>query len=367
MTCAVGGFAFAVDNIAQVNGFIARVTKRTHVGTGIAVQIVVVQVVATAEQITRGYLVRIELVFLERRKFSAGIGDAVFQGFALFGGQLFDFERRPRRNADLGKARQQVFLAVLRGSERQHEVQVAKQLRAFGHRGHRLGPFDLRHRRRRGLFYIAAQRLHFVAALNLLDLAQVFIVKQLRAVQRVGNIAFAVDHAVDVDRLLTFPVRPGDHVVAAIVAGTARAQVGEVLPVEVDQLYRVITVVFDLGQGQYQRLFTQVHPHERVGRVRVRVDERGVLGSDNLGSVADVVERRLEVGTALIDGLGVERLVHFHHRVAIQVGFPGNGSGFAGRCGKIGPGAGTHEYREARQQQARRFSDHVVASLKKLE
>ena len=213
------------------------------------------------------------------------------------------------------------------------------------------------------MLHITAQRLHLVAALDLLDLAQVFVVKQLSAVKGVGDVAFAVDHTVDVHRLLTFPVWPGDHVVPAVIAGTAGAQVGEILRIEVDQLHRVIAVVFNLGQGQHQRFFAQVHPHERVGRVDVRGGNCVVLGGEHLGAVFDTVERRLEVGTAFINGLGVERLVHLHHREAVQVGFLGNGPGFAGACGEVSPGAGAHEYREARQQQARRFSNHVVASF----
>ncbi|MNE49079.1 hypothetical protein D3C80_1435770 [compost metagenome] len=152
---------------------------------------------------------------------------------------------------------------------------------------------------------VLAQGLDLVAALDFPDLFQVLFIEQLCAVQRIGDVALAAYHAVDIDWLLTFPVRADDHEVAATVAGAAGAQVGEILGVEVDQLDRVVTLLGDLWQGQDQRFGAQVHPHERVGGVRVRRDDRRVLGGEHPGGIADAVERCLEVRPTLVHGLCV--------------------------------------------------------------
>ncbi|MNG11284.1 hypothetical protein D3C84_948130 [compost metagenome] len=93
---------------------------------------------------------------------------------------------------------------------------------------------------------------------------------------------------------------------------------------------------FDGRQGQHHRLGTQIHPDKRVGRVGVGRDEGRVLGGESLCGVADLIERCLEVRALLVDRLGVEGLVHFHHRVAVQISFLGDGPRFFRAGGESG-------------------------------
>ncbi|MNV34582.1 hypothetical protein D3C71_1260080 [compost metagenome] len=305
MLRAIDRLAGVIDEVPHVGGFIGGVAKDPHVGAGVAVQVVVVQVIAGAEEIATGDLMGIHLVFLEGGELGLGIADAVFQRLALFGGEGLEVERLAGNDADGGETRQQVFLGVLCRGKGEHEVQVAEQFRAVGHAGGRFRPADLRRGGRCRLLEVLAQGLDLVAALDFPDLFQVLFIEQLCAVQRIGDVALAAYHAVDIDWLLTFPVRADDHEVAATVAGAAGAQVGEILGVEVDQLDRVVTLLGDLWQGQDQRFGAQVHPHERVGGVRVRRDDRRVLGGEHPGGIADAVERCLEVRPTLVHGLCV--------------------------------------------------------------
>ncbi|MNQ31564.1 hypothetical protein D3C85_449410 [compost metagenome] len=348
----VDRFAVLVDEITDVVRLFGGVAENPHVGAGIAVQVIALEVITGAEEITTGDLVGIDFGFLEFGKPGLGIADAVFQGLALLGAECVDVERLAGLDTDPGEARQQVLFHVLGRGERQHEVQVAEQVRGFAHGRRGFWPVDLRCGGRRFVFVVMTQGFNLVALLDLLDLGQILLIEQLCAVQRIGDVAFTAQQTVDVQRLLALPVGPGDHEMPAIVAGAAGAQVRKVLRIGVDQLHRVVTMLFDGRQGQYQRLGAQIHPDKGVGRVGVRRDKRGVPGSEGLGGVADLIERRLEVRALLVHGLGVERLVHLHHRKAVQVGLPGNGPGFVRGGGEVGPGAGAEGQRKAGEQNA---------------
>ncbi|MNO59984.1 hypothetical protein D3C76_505840 [compost metagenome] len=338
--------AVLVDEVTDVVRFFGGVAEDPHVGAGVAIQVIALEVIAGTEKVAAGDFVGIDPGFLELGEFSLGIADAILQGLALFGREVAQVERLAGFDADFRETPEQVFFHVLGRGERQHEIQVAKQVRGVAHGRRGFRPIDLRRGRRGFLLVVVAEGFNLVALLDLLDLGQVLVIEQLRAIQRIGDVAFAAQQAVDVQRLPALPIGAGNHEMAAVVAGAAGAQVGEVLRVGVNQLHRVIAMLFDGRQGQHHRLGAQVHPDEGVGSVCIRRDERGVLGGERLGGVADLVERRLEVRALLVHGLGVEGLVHLHHREAVQVGLLGDAPGFLRGGGEISPGtAAQGEYK----------------------
>lgn len=169
----------------------------------------------------------VNLVFFESRKLSLAIGNPRFQRLALFSTQVIGCEGLSRDDANPGEAFQQALLGSLRMSERQHEAQVAKQIRRFTDVGFGFRPIDLGGSLAGGLSEIIAQRLNLVTVLDLLDVCQVFFVEQLGAIQGLRDIAFAIDHAVNVRRWCTLPVGPGNHEVAAFIARGASAQISK--------------------------------------------------------------------------------------------------------------------------------------------
>ncbi|MNQ87200.1 hypothetical protein D3C85_1024140 [compost metagenome] len=236
MLGAVERLAVLVDEIPHVTGFFGRVAENAHVGAGIAVQVVVLQVLARAEQGTTADFVAVDLVPLEGEELGLAVADAGLQGLDLLGGQAFFIDRQARANADFRQPLAQFGLVGLRGGESQHEVQVAEQGRAVAHARLWLGPGNGRCGLCRCLAEKGAQGLGFVTLLDLLDLGQVLLIEQLGAVQAIDDIAFAADDLVDAGRCLAFPVGAGDQEISALVAGGTGAQVGEVLGIEVDQL-----------------------------------------------------------------------------------------------------------------------------------
>ncbi|MCY1396549.1 hypothetical protein D9M71_115260 [compost metagenome] len=317
MLGAIERLAVLVDEIAHVAGLFGGISENAHVGAGIAVQVVVFQVLACAEQGTAADFVAIDLIPLECKKLGLAVADAGLQGLELFRSQAFFIVRQPRADADLGQTFAQLGLAGVRGGESQHEVQVAEQGRAVTHTGLGFGPGNGRGSGCRLLADKSTEGLGLVTLLDLLDLGQVLLIEQLGAVQGIDNVTFAADDLIDTGRCLAFPVGAGNQVASAFVAGGAGAQVGEVLGIEVDQLGGIIAARFYGGEGQHQGLGTQVHPDKGVGRIGVRRDEGGVPGAEYLGTVADLVEWGLVVGATGVHGLGVQGLVHFHHGIAV--------------------------------------------------
>ena len=135
--------------------------------------------------------------------------------------------------------------------------------------------------RRRRLIQERRQRRHLVAGLDLLDLVDVRRAEQLGAVQHQRKVGVGSDDLVDALGFVALPVRPGQKVFPAAVTGGAAAHVGEVVGVEVDELQRVVAVLFDRRNGQHQRFGAQVGADRRVRRVRVRRLDRLVFGRVN--------------------------------------------------------------------------------------
>ena len=105
----------------------------------------------------------------------------------------------------------------------------------------------------------------------------------------------------------------------------------EVVGVHVDQLHREVALRIDRRNGEDDGLCPQVHPQERVGRVRIGRDDRRVLGREHIRGIPNLVEGGAEVRTARLQRLGMHGLVALHHREAPHVGFLGDRTGLFGR------------------------------------
>ena len=148
------------------------------------------------------------------------------------------------------------------------------------------------------------------------------------------------DDLVDALGLVALPVRSGEQVLPAAVAGGAAADVGEVVGVAVDELQRVVAVLLDRRDGQHQRFGAQVGADRRVRRVRVRRLDRLVLGRVNPCGVVDLVPAALVLGVVLVDEVGVLHPVVVDHREAVDVGLLGDGAGLLGGDTAAGRGGG---------------------------
>ena len=132
------------------------------------------------------------------------------------------------------------------------------------------------------------------------------------------------EHLLDPGRRRALPVRPDHHVVAGLASGGAGADIAVIVGVAVTELDRVVALRIDRRHGKDDRLCPQVQPHDRIGRVAVRRDDRGVLVGEDVGLVLDLVERRLELPRIAIDGVLVHDAVVHHDRQAVDEACFGN-------------------------------------------
>ena len=154
----------------------------------------------------------------------------------------------------------QVLLVGQRRGEPHREVHDLEELRRrlllVGCQ--RRNEVDRRCGRGRRLVQKHRQRRDLVAGLDLLDAVEFGRAEQLRAVQHEGQVGVGANDLVDALGLVALPVRPGQQVLAAAVAGGATADIGEVVGVAVDELQRVVPVLLDRRDGEHQRFGTQV-------------------------------------------------------------------------------------------------------------
>ena len=152
-------------------------------------------------------------------------------------------------------------------------------------------------------------------------------------------------------RRLAFPIRSGDHVNAALVAGGTAADVVEVEGVGVDKLDAEVAFLFDRRHGQHDRFGPEVHADKGIGRVGVGRLDRRILRCVNARNVVDLVPSRLELGVLAIDEIAILNAVVIHQWEAVDVGFLGDGAGFSWR--NVGSAGGEGE----RQRKAERSQD----------
>ncbi len=135
-----------------------------------------------------------------------------------------------------------------------------------------------------------AEGLRLVTLLDLLDIAQVAGIEQLRPEKYVSKLRLETDDIPDSRRRLSPPARAGHKEGAAVIAVDPRTEVRHVERIEVDQLGGIITVRLNLRHGDDDRLCPQVHPKERVRRVGVWRDNELVAGVATLARLAIVLK-----------------------------------------------------------------------------
>ena len=94
---------------------------------------------------------------------------------------------------------------------------------------------------------------------------------------------------------LAFPVGANHHIVAGVSAGGPTADVAVVEGVSVTKHHRVIAVLFHRWHGQHDRLGSQIHADERIGRVAVGRYDGCVFIGIYAGFVLDLIEGCLEL------------------------------------------------------------------------
>ncbi len=155
------------------------------------------------------------------------------------------------------------------------------------------------------------------------------------------------EHLLDALRRLALPVGSNDHVVARIVAGGAAADVTVIVGVAIFELHDVVAVLRHLRDRQDDRLGTQVQPGERIGRVAIRRDDRGVLVGVDARLILDLIEGRLELARTPVDSIFIHHRIVHHDRQAVDERFLGDRLGFAdvGPYLRAGELPGRHEER----------------------
>jgi hypothetical protein len=130
-------------------------------------------------------------------------------------------------DVELGKACHKILFGWMSRTELEDEVQLFKELERvallFGAEG--LHEIDLRGGRRSRLADELGERLHLIPGLNFLHIFDVIRREKLGPVKDKSEFCFAWDHTLDAVRLLAFPGRSRDHVVARVIAGCTRADI----------------------------------------------------------------------------------------------------------------------------------------------
>src|SRR3954469_18808483 len=121
-------------------------------------------------------------------------------------------------------------------AELQHEVQDVEELRRglLFRRRERLDEIDDRCRVWWGCAKERRQRLRLVAGLHFLHVVEVAWIEQLRAKASEDKLRLRANHFLHAFGQLALPVRAGDEIATASVAGGAAADIGKVEGVGVD-------------------------------------------------------------------------------------------------------------------------------------
>src|SRR6185295_2008947 len=119
--------------------------------------------------------------------------------------------------------------------------------------------------------------------------------------------------------------------VAAVVAGSAAADVVKVLRVSVDELDAEIALFFYHRHGEYHRFAAQIQADHRVRGVRIGGLDRLVFRRVDARDVEQLVPGQFVFGALFVYEIRILDTVVIHHREAVDVGFPGDGACFRGR------------------------------------
>ena len=183
---------------------------------------------------------------------------------------------------------------------------------------------DLRRGGRGGLLQESGKRPRLVAGLNLLDVRHVAGIEELRADKRERERRRRSEDLLDPGGRSAFPVGADHQIVARLGPRGAGADIAEIVGVAVDQLDRVVAVLFDRRHRDDHRFGAQIQPKERVRGVAVRRDDCRILRRGDVVLVVDFVERRLELPRIPVHGELLHHRVVHHERQAVDEAFFGD-------------------------------------------
>ncbi|MCY1223907.1 hypothetical protein D9M72_360470 [compost metagenome] len=170
----------------------------------------------------------------------------------------------------------------------------------------------------------SGKRLRLVAGLNFLDVRHVVGVEELGTESRERERRRRSEDLLDSGGRFPFPIGADHQIVARLGPRGARADVAEIVGVAVDQLDRVVAVLFDRRHRDDHRFGAQIQPENRVRRVAVRRDDCRVRRGGDMVHVVNFVERCLELPRVSVYGILLHDGIVHHERQAIDEAFLGN-------------------------------------------
>ena len=146
----------------------------------------------------------------------------------------------------------------------------------------------------------------------------------------VDEVALTAEDRFGITGLCSFPLRPRNDVASGFGARCACPDVTEVVGEHVDQLHRVVAI-FDLGNGDHDRLGSEIQPSKGIHRVVVGTNDVLELRTKKLRLVCKLVERGAIPRRGPVDGLDIHRPIVLHHRKRVDVGLFRDGGRLLGR------------------------------------
>ncbi len=170
--------------------------------------------------------------------------------------------------------------------------------------------------------------MYAVASHDPLDVFNIARIEELRTINDAHQFGLGAKHSFHALRSLAFPTRANDKKATAIVARGAAADIVEVVGVKIDQLDTEIAVLSHRSHSEHERFGAQVQGQLGVGRIRIRCLHRLVVRRVDTRNVMELVHRPPVLGTFTIEEVIVYDAVAIHHRIAIDIGFFGDGADF---------------------------------------
>jgi hypothetical protein len=146
-----------------------------------------------------------------------------------------------------------------------------------------------------------------------------FSIEELRPVEDEGKFCLRPDYRLDARRRFALPVWTSKQEASPIIARGAASYVGEVESVHVDELERVVTLLFNGWHREDERFRSEVRTQERVRCIGIRRLDRLVVRCIDSRGVAQRIPWHLEFGIAAVNEVRVLDTVAVHERETVDV------------------------------------------------
>jgi hypothetical protein len=122
----------------------------------------------------------------------------------------------------------------------------------------------------------------------------------------------------------TLPARTNQQIVTRLAPSGSCADVAKIVGIAVDELDRVVAVLFSHRDRNNECFSAEIQPEQRVRSVAVRGNDSGVLRGSDAMLVVDFVERRLELPRIPINRKFLHHRIVHHERQAEDETFFGD-------------------------------------------